>query len=97
MIVVIPAHGANHAEIVGFLRDVGKEFGDLGAALPARFRFPRRTQHFTIAICGLTVALEFGEFRFGVEGIHMRHAAAQVNKDDAFRRAREMRSFGSQR
>src|SRR5262249_31703712 len=97
VIVVIAAHGADDAEIVGALGDVGEEVGNFGAGFPARLGGPRRAERLAVVVEGLAVALVFAELGLRVERIDVRHAAAQIDEDDALGRAREVRGFGRER
>jgi len=90
MIVVIAMHGANHREVVHRIADVREQVRHFDAGFTARFGSPLRREEFA-AILSIG-----GRLGFGIERIDMRHPTAQVNKDDAFRRAWKMRRPRSQ-
>ena len=107
---VVGEHGADEAEIVGALGDLGKQLADPQAGLPALLEFPvglfeklhlapvllrEGVEHFLRHLIGRVVVGD--ELRFVVEGIHMRDAAAHVEKDHALGARREMRGLGRER
>src|SRR5260370_12210122 len=97
MIVGIAAHGTDQAKVGGALGDVRKQVRYFEARLAARLDRPWRSQELAPVFAGFVLALEFGELRFRIERVDMRHASAEVNEDDALGCAGEMRRLGSQR
>ena len=104
---VVGVHRANQGNVVGTLRDVGEEFADFNAALPAFLElplWPLQEQLFVagaIARFGVVerhrLAVIGGELRLRVEGIDVRHAAGHEQEDDVRGLRREVRRLRGER
>jgi hypothetical protein len=89
---VVRAHGADDAEVIDALGDVGEEATDFGAALAMGLELPERfgQVHGVVALAALPFvdADRFTgiaeEERFGIEGIDVGDAAVAEDEDDAF-------------
>jgi hypothetical protein len=85
------------------LRGFGKDFADFDAAFPVWLKLKRRRQDGTQGALGCEVPGRncfigpFGQGRFGIERIHMRRSAVQVNVDDALCASGQRRWPGCQR
>ena len=98
VLVHLRGHRANHREVVREFRKLRKQFGDHGAALPARPRLPRTGHNISDVIehgrfhrhrHGLPVTLL--QLRLRIKRVEMRHAAAHVGEDDVLGARLEMR------
>ncbi len=101
MVGVVAVHRADDADVVHAAGDVGKQLADLGAALAVRLEAPLRFLEEQLLVAGpvarfrmiqghllAVVGMQAG---FGVEGIDVRHAAAQEEEDHALCLAGEVR------
>ncbi len=96
VIVVIAVHGADEADVVHAVAEVGEEVADLGAALAAGLEVPEGAEVVAFGIVGGGFAVIGGEAGLGVEGVHVGDAAAHVEEDDAFGFGGEMGGAGGE-
>ena len=100
MIGRVGAQRPDEADVVHVLRRFRKDFADLDAALSAGLKLERRRQRRARGpfggevACGDRLAGPFGERGFGVEGVHLRRSAIQVDVNDVPCTCGEVRRFG---
>ena len=102
---VVGFHRADHAQVVHAARDMREERTDLRAAFPVAREVKLRAleEHLVVPFAplvfvdGSRLPRVGKELRLRVPRIHMRHAAAHVEKDHALRPRGKMRRVRSQR
>ena len=103
MIGDVGVHRADDAEVIGPVTDLGEDLAHFQAALPATAKFERRAHQAARLALGLRrtarhrLPVIARQHRFGIERIHLRHAAIHEEKNDALDLGREVRLFRGER
>ena len=97
-------HRTDDAEVIRAGADVRKQIADGEAAFSVAVEFPRTFQEVAVVVEDRGIdgefgrlAVLFGELRFGVEAVDLRHATVHVEEDDMFGARCEVRHLGIER
>ena len=86
----ISLHGAQQAEFIGMVRDIGKQFGNPQSALSMLHEVPFRTEQlgaWTSARCSAFG----GELGLVIKSVHMARTAPHAEEDNALCPCRKVR------